>query len=88
MLDKSINHEYEQQQDALQCDGGVEPVFAIGETDFQPMLTPFEVKANDRQHIEHYCQQEADDDELGLMKSKEVEWRLKEGRGYIIIHCF
>jgi len=88
MQDKSINHKYEQQQDALQCDGGVEPVSPVGETYFQPMLTPFEVKANDRQHVEHYCQQQADDDKLRFMKSKEVEGRLKERRGDIIIHCF
>src|SRR4051812_16127516 len=88
VLDKSVNDEYDQQQNALNSNGGIEPVFAPGEADFETTAAPFEMKANDRQDIEHYRQHEADDNELRLMKSKKVEGGLQKRRGDIIVHCF
>ena len=86
MLDKSIACQDEQQQDRLQGDRRIQPIAAIVDAYLPTPLASLQAKMHDGQYIEEDGQHQAADDHLCLVKSKEINRRLKEGGREVIIH--
>ena len=88
MLDERIRCEDQQQQGALQSDGGIEPVALNGYAYLQSPVTLLQPDRYYCQNIKEYGRKEATDDQLGLMESEEIEWGLEKGGSDVIVHGF